>query len=318
MTPERDPRPRPQYGEYAEPATGAEADSSAGQHASDGADSTLSSATEGSARSAVQHGEFGEFAEDPQAPGAASPGAPATPAATPTASPVQSASGTQRLPGVPHNLGVKGASSTLGPDGVQGQGAPYRAAGPASPAQHAAGDPSAPTAPQQAQQTQLSQPMQHATPATAQPGSGLPQASARPRSNADRIITIALLALGAYFALSMAFSLTQFSAEFSKVATDLGIKDFTAPPQVKVIGTVGAILVLAIYALVLIFSVRRLRARKVTFWAPLVAGVLAWAVFFVLFVVGLSQSPDLWQELMRVAASPEEAQKLLEQLSVRP
>jgi hypothetical protein len=85
-----------------------------------------------------------------------------------------------------------------------------------------------------------------------------------------------------------------------------------------VIGTVGAIIVLSIYALVLIFSIRRLRARKLTFWAPLAAGVLAWMIFFVLFAVALSQSAELWQALMQVASDPEKAQQLLDQLSTRP
>ncbi len=124
--------------------------------------------------------------------------------------------------------------------------------------------------------------------------------------------------LGGYFALSMAFSLSQFPSEFAKIAGDLGLTDFTAPPQVRVIGTVGAILVLSIYALVLIFSIRRLRARKLTFWAPLAAGVLAWVIFFVLFAIGLGQSTELWQELMRIASDPEKAQQLLDQLSKRP
>lgn len=143
---------------------------------------------------------------------------------------------------------------------------------------------------------------------------GAGAAHTRPRS-ADRIITIILLVVGSYFALSMALTLSQFTLEFSRVADELGVKDFTAPPVLKTLGTIGAILVLAIYALVLIFSIRRLRARKVTFWAPLVAGVLAWVLFFALFFIGLNQSTELWQALLSLASDPAAAQQMLARLN---
>lgn len=113
----------------------------------------------------------------------------------------------------------------------------------------------------------------------------------------------------------MALTLSQFALEFSKIADELGVKDFVAPPSLKILGTVGAILVLAIYALVLIFSIRRLRARKMTFWAPIVAGVLAWVVFFILFFIGLNQSAELWQALISIASDPAAAQQMLERLN---
>lgn len=272
MTSEHDKRPRPQYGEYAEPEAGAPI-----VPASDSTPAEPSS-----------------IAEPAPAP------APLTtaPAATPSQAPLASAA-PGRLPGVPHNLGVKGTAETR-PTRTPQLGEPYRAAEPTPPNDSAASASATTTS---------SQPYRAASPTQAH------SPSPAPRRTADRIITIALLAIGGYFALSMAFSLSQFSAEFAKIANDLGLANFTAPPQVQVIGTVGAILVLSLYALVLIFSIRRLRAKKVTFWAPLAAGVLAWVIFFVLFAIALSLSAELWQALMQVASDPEKAQQLLDQLS---
>ena len=272
MTPERDERPRPQYGEYAEPATGAPGAQP------EGSDHIAPSDTATSA---------------PSAPPVTSSSVAATSAA-PVAHATQSG-----LPGVPHNLGVKGTAETR-PTRTPQLGEPYRAAEPTPPNDSAASASATTTS---------SQPYRAASPTQAH------SPSPAPRRTADRIITIALLAIGGYFALSMAFSLSQFSAEFAKIANDLGLANFTAPPQVQVIGTVGAILVLSLYALVLIFSIRRLRAKKVTFWAPLAAGVLAWVIFFVLFAIALSLSTELWQALMQVASDPEKAQQLLDQLS---
>ena len=270
MTSEHDKRPRPQYGEYAEHEAGAPI--------APASDSTPA--------------EPSSIAEPAPAPAPA----PLTtaPAATPSQAPLASAA-PGRLPGVPHNLGVKGDGAAA-PARAPQLGEPYRASDPAPPTTVA--NPEA-------------APIQATPPAPT--GTATP---ARPRA-ADRIITVALLVLGGYFALSMAFSLSQLPSEFAKIAGDLKLADFTAPPQVQTIGTIGAILVLSLYALVLIFSIRRLRARKLTFWAPLAAGVLAWVLFFVLFAVSLGQSTELWQELMQVASDPEKAQQLLDQLSTR-
>lgn len=255
------------------------------------------------------------------APTAQQPIAPATPA---TAAP-----GAGPIPGVPHNLGVRGGAAHTGapvqpgapaqPSAPQASqpaqpGDPYRGQAPAG---HL-GQPSTPQQPaDQAQQQMPQHPVQPQAPQQAamfQPQPGMPGAAAKPR-RADRIITVILLAIGGYFALSMALSLSQLGMEFSKIADALGVDSYSPSAALKTTGTVGAILVLAIYAITLIFSIRRMRSGKLTFWAPLAAGVLAWIIFFVLFTVGLNQSPDLWQELIRIASDPTATQDLLDTLS---
>lgn len=311
MTAEQDPRPRPQYGEYSDDAVVTPA-----------ANDSANASTSGESTDAAVDASVTPTAQQPAAP--ANPAA----AAAPTVSGVPAAG---PIPGVPHNLGVRGGTgaspagspaapaSPTAPTGPTGP-----ASGPASSAQH--GDPYRGQAPaghvvqpapeQQAGQAvqpgQQPQPGQHPAMFQAQPGS--PYGTKKPR-RADRIITVILLVIGGYFALSMALSLSQLGLEFSKIADGLGLDSYSPSPALKTTGTVGAILVLAIYALVLIFSIRRMRSGKLTFWAPLAAGALAWIIFFVLFTVGLNQSPELWQELMRIAADPQATQELLDTLS---
>lgn len=287
MTSAHDPRPRPQYGEYAEPEDQDSAAPSAEEPQTTGAGAADSDTAATALDSSVREWAKSEGLARPDT-------APVNLAAPKTTPARASSGGTGPLPGVPHNLGVKGGSVPAAP-AQPGHSGSARPEEPAPREPHAAYGPSA-TEPNASASTP-----------------GQPGIAPKPRS-ADRIVTIALLAVGAYFALSMALTLSQFSLEFGRVAEDLGVSDFTAPPALKVIGTVGAILVLAIYALVLIFSIRRLRARKLTFWAPLAAGALAWVVFFVLFLIGLNQSPDLMQGLLEVASDPAAAQQLLERL----
>lgn len=290
MTAEQDPRPRPLYGEYsddaAEVAPNDNAAATPGASPAAGAESAAPSAQQVTAPAAQAR------QDSPAAPGAGP------------------------IPGVPHNLGVRGG--TAAQPGVPAaqpaqHGDPYRGQAPEghatqpAAAQQPVGDP----APQQPQAPQPQAPQQ---PAMFQPQPGMPVTAAKPR-RADRIITVLLLVVGGYFALSMALSLSQLGMEFSKIADALGLDSYSPSPALKTTGTVGAILVLAIYALVLIFSIRRMRSGKLTFWAPLAAGVLAWIVFFVLFTVGLNQSPELWQELIRIASDPTATQDLLDTLS---
>lgn len=289
-------RPRPQYGEYAEPEAVA-----AGEHETSGSPET-----------------------PPQAPsdatissGATPPGATLPPGATSESTAInavnaeplqgampsgQPASTAGRLPGVPHNLGVSGASTTFQP----------------APNQQAAAPPQ-PT-PASRQQTTLGEPYRAESPGTSPsappqqvPNPGVVPAAvaspvAKPARRADRIITIVLLVLGAFGALNMGFSAMQLPAQVAQAAQIFEIDGFVVPASISTVGTVGAIILLALYAVTLIASIQRLRTRKLTFWLPLSAGVLALIVSLVISLVAFGQSP----ELMQAMADPEATQKMLD------
>jgi len=131
---------------------------------------------------------------------------------------------------------------------------------------------------------------------------------------ADRIITIALLALGAYGALNLALSLQQLPQSMRLTASLLGLESLDVPEAVGIAGIVGAIAVLAIYAVNLIFSIQRMRARKLAFWVPLAAFGLALVVLFVCSTIAVVQLPELMQQM----SDPDALSKILDQAGSLP
>ena len=261
---------------------------------------------------------YGEYAPEgwswtpPQEPGSAEPPAQAEPvrqsgpaAAAPVPAPA-AANGTAdaevpaRLPGVPHNLGA--------PVGGRGSG-PSATTPAASASAYGVSAPPAPGAPASNAGTQQQPHSAHqVAPAQAPLPQGAPvPRPAKPRT-ADRVITVLLLVMGAFGALNIAFELSQLPLSQQKTAELLGVTGYEAPSWTGPAGIVSAIAVLAIYAVNLILSVRRLRANKLTFFVPLIAGVVAFLVLFGLVMAATIASP----ELMQAAQDPNAISKLLE------
>lgn len=134
---------------------------------------------------------------------------------------------------------------------------------------------------------------------------------ARSRALVDRVVTIVLLALGAYGALNMAFMLQNLREGFNVQAVALGAEGFRAPDSVGTVGIVGAVAILAVYAVNVIFSIQRMRARKLAFWVPLAALGLALLVLFVCTMIAMAQMPELLQLLQEAANDPDALSKLL-------
>lgn len=99
--------------------------------------------------------------------------------------------------------------------------------------------------------------------------------------------------------------------EFERWGQVLNVSGFSVPASLSTLGTIGALLVLAVYALNVIYSVQRLRARKLTFWVPLVAAVLASIITLTFIMIGVYQVPELLQRL----AEPDAMELILNSLS---
>jgi len=293
-TGQTDPRPRPQYGEYADETNEPAATDSAAGPAPAASSSASAPAPADSPQGGEHAGPVAGSQAQPQTPTTAQH--PAQPPQGPAAQGSPRAQGSQhRLPGVPHNLGARTPAA-----------APTHAPSKASPDEPAPGSASAATPPPPAQ------------PGEPYRAAGIPGAQqyAQPQPKgrrADRFITILLLALGAYGALNSGFAMMRLSTEVARIAEILGLEDFVVPSQVSTIGTVGAILMLALYALVLIFSFRRLRAQKLTFWAPLAAGALALLIYLALAIIAYVQSPELVQAM----AQPDALRTMMEALETQ-
>ena len=199
--------------------------------------------------------------------------------------------------GVPHNLGARSGSS--------GSGSP--ASGGPAPAAPETGraDPEPYRGQPQEQRQQYAQQPQQPT-AGAAPSAPAP----KPRL-ADRIITIILLVLGAFGSLNFAGSMLGLPASLSLIAGALELSDFTVPSWVGTVGTVSAVVIIAIYAVNLIFSIQRMRARKLAFWVPLTAGAVVMIGTIVVTSVVLMSFP----ELMTAVSDPSSTQKLLDSLT---
>lgn len=240
---------------------------------------------------------FGEYAPEgwewkPEEHNTSESAAPAT--APATASPA-SRSDAGRVTGVPHNLGAGSQTTAAAP--VPAPAAP--AATPQNPgsAPAANGEPApyratvAPPAPQQY---------------ASQQAVGGP----KPRTG-DRIATIILLVIGALGALISAQSMLALNSSFSLMAEAVGMSDFTVPEWLGTLGTVSALAFIAVYAVTLIFSIQRMRARKITFWVPLTAGAIVFVAMFVLTTIAITSMP----ELMTQMSDPDAMQKLLDYTS---
>lgn len=229
--------------------------------------------------------EYGEYAPE----GWVSPvqssqtSEPAASGASPRAATDPSERPAQVPSNVPHNLGV-GAPS----NGAPSNGAPIDVAPPSTSSAPPTSSPTPPAA----------------------PGAPAPQNPERPGSTADRIITILLLVVGAMGAVQFALGMMAIGTQIEIVADMLGADNIVIPQSVTVLQTFSAVVMLTIYAVALIWSVQRLRAKKITFWVPLAAGALAVILVIVLSTIAMTLVPELLEY-----STPENLEILLEQFA---
>lgn len=138
-------------------------------------------------------------------------------------------------------------------------------------------------------------------------GSSIAPSGPTGERRADRIVTILLLVFGALGALYLAGAIYQLPASIETLVRALEADGLVVPDSLSTIGTVGALVILALYALNLIFSIQRLRARKITFWVPLAAGAIALIVFLACTSFAMAQAPELAQ----LFSDPDALSKLL-------
>lgn len=136
-------------------------------------------------------------------------------------------------------------------------------------------------------------PVERATagPAPARPA---PRAAGHPGARPwDRVLTIALLVFGVLNVLTSIPQMLLLSRTLDEAYRLQGIGDYTNEPLATGIGiainAVGVVLLLAGAALAL----ARLRAGRLAFWVPLVAGATAFLITAVLMLVAILGDPAL-------------------------
>jgi hypothetical protein len=126
------------------------------------------------------------------------------------------------------------------------------------------------------------------------------EAAGRGLRRGDAIATIILLVIGLFGAAYNALLLTllpsvateTFRRTAEMLGTEVPTRDFVAGPQVPTLILVGSIVQLALWVITLAWSLRRLRARRLAFWVPLVMGAVAFVVFYALMAQILLSDPE--------------------------
>jgi len=100
-----------------------------------------------------------------------------------------------------------------------------------------------------------------------------------PRSQANRLATIMLLAFGAANVMISMFSYLDLTSAFESSYEVLGITEpFTNYAGAKLWGTVAAIVLLVGYLATLMVTWRVLKAGRISWWIPLVGAVVTFAI----------------------------------------
>jgi hypothetical protein len=132
------------------------------------------------------------------------------------------------------------------------------------------------------------------------PAKSAAAASTMPRGRfADRVATIALLVYGLVNVVTSIPSMIDYGSYVSTVLTLLGIEGELADPSSGRPWGIAAALILAIgWLLTAYLSWRSLARGRVTWWIPLVAGIVFTFVTGVLLMVPIVSDPTLWNAIL--------------------
>jgi hypothetical protein len=120
--------------------------------------------------------------------------------------------------------------------------------------------------------------------------SGAPPLIERQARPLDRVVTMLLLAFGLFQTLVYIPSLLQFGETMKRTFQTLDIA-FTNTAQANTMGIVILFVYCALWVAALLLSMFSLRRGRLTFWIPLVAGILAAIIASVLMLVVASGDP---------------------------
>ncbi|SFR73984.1 hypothetical protein SAMN05428970_1638 [Agromyces sp. CF514] len=145
--------------------------------------------------------------------------------------------------------------------------------------------------------------------ATAAPGAhgaagSAPVPATAPAVPKDRLWTIALLVFGVFGAIYNIMAIVQLPAtalESAKLSSAMlgvdGPTSFTPGPAVPTILATGVVLQIALWIGALLWSRARLRAGRLSWWIPLVAGVVAFVVVTVIGILVFASDPEFLTSL---------------------
>lgn len=142
-----------------------------------------------------------------------------------------------------------------------------------------------------------------ATPPARTPG-GAAAASAhdgRPVRHGDRIATMALLVLGLLGTWLSVGVLQAMPQSMQLLHTQQGLEAYAAGPEISGLILTGSIVQVVLWVATALGSFALMRARRLSFWLPLVGGAVAAIVLFAFTVVAILGDPALLDSLSGTA-----------------
>lgn len=114
----------------------------------------------------------------------------------------------------------------------------------------------------------------------------------KPRSQANRLATIALLAVGAVNVLFSVFGYLDIAPAIQRSMDVIGMPgEFTNTAAAQTWGAIAAVVLVAGYLITAIAAWRRLSAGKISWWIPLVGAVATFVIVSACLMVPLVGDP---------------------------
>lgn len=109
---------------------------------------------------------------------------------------------------------------------------------------------------------------------------------------ADRVVTLILLAIGAFNVISSVFSYLDLAAGISSAMEVMGVPgEFTSYEAARTWGAIAAVVLIGGYLLTLVWSLSRMRAGRSSWWIPLLGAVVTFALVSACVAVPLIGDP---------------------------
>ncbi|WP_243073526.1 DUF6264 family protein [Microbacterium sp. SS28] len=104
----------------------------------------------------------------------------------------------------------------------------------------------------------------------------------------DRGVTLALLAIGAFNSIFTAISYFDFAALANQAMQILGVPgEFTNLESARLWGPIAAVVLLAGFALTAFLAWRSMRARRLSWWIPVVGAIVTYIVVYICIAIPL-------------------------------
>jgi hypothetical protein len=123
-----------------------------------------------------------------------------------------------------------------------------------------------------------------------------PTPGKRPRRGGDLVATIALLVFGLFSVINNVITLFDLDSFLRQFAAIYDLQDYTPNGDYAAAGVGVGIFWIVLYLATVWLSVLSLRARRLTFWIPLVAGVVATLSATTLYLIALLSDPTVLEQ----------------------